>query len=156
MFTETNYKEEMPVNLLRKIMQARKMFKDKGISKSGYNHFQKFSYYELKDIIPEAIEICIELDIATRFTYEYDHYALKISDLENKEETEFCMPAQEIPKEGNMNNQLQNLGKVQTYIRRYLYMQFLDITENDVVDASNTKNDPAKKPRNKNLKYPVL
>lgn len=147
MFTENIVKEEMPVHLLRKIMLARKKFKDKGITKSGYNKFQNFSYYELKDIIPEAIEICIELDMATRFTYENNHYALKIYDLENKEETEFCMPGKEYQNEGNINNQLQNLGKIQTYIRRYLYMQFLDITENDVVDAES-------KPK-KNLKYPV-
>ena len=88
MFTENIVDEEIPVNLFRKIMIARKKFKDKGISKSGYNKFQNFSYYELKDIIPEAIEICIELYLATRFTYENDHYTLKVYDLENKEETD--------------------------------------------------------------------
>lgn len=144
MFTENIYKEEMPVNLLSKIMQARKMFKDKGIKKSGFNHFQNFSYYELKDIIPEAIEICIELNIATQFTYEDHNYKLKVYDLDNREVTEFCMPGKDYKNEGNINNQLQNLGKIQTYIRRYLYMQFLDITENDVVDASKPK-----------LKHPV-
>ena len=55
MFTDNYIKEEMPVNLYKKIMLARKKFKDKGITKSGYNKFQDFSYYELKDIIPEAI-----------------------------------------------------------------------------------------------------
>ena len=59
--------------------------------------------------------------------------------MENREETEFCMPGKHYKNEGNINNQLQNLGKIQTYIRRYLYMQFLDITENDVVDASKPK-----------------
>ena len=147
MFTEKIVEDKIPVNLYRKIMKARKMFKDKGITKSGFNKFQNFSYYELKDIIPEAIEICIELDMATRFTYENNNYILKIYDLENEETTEFCMPAKDYPNEGNINNQLQNLGKIQTYIRRYLYMQFLDITENDVVDAES-------KPK-KNLKHPV-
>ncbi|RAP51206.1 MAG: hypothetical protein BZ133_03700 [Methanosphaera sp. SHI613] len=139
MFTENIYKEDIPVHLLAKIMQARKMFKDKGITKSGYNHFQNFAYYELKDIIPEAIEICIELKLATKFTYENNLYKLKVYDLENKEQTEFCMPGKDYKNEGNINNQLQNLGKIQTYIRRYLYLQFLDITENDVVDASKPK-----------------
>ena len=102
-------------------MIARKKFKDKGITKSGYNKFQNFAYYELKDIIPEAIEICLELNLATRFTYENNMYKLKIYDLENQEETEFSMPSKVSPNEGNINNQLQNLGKIQTYIRRYLY-----------------------------------
>ncbi|WP_069592646.1 ERF family protein [Methanosphaera sp. WGK6] len=146
MFTEKTHKEDMPVHLLKKIMQARKMFKDKGIKKSGYNQFQKFSYYELKDIIPEAIEICLELNIATQFTYEYNRYVLRVYDLDNLEEIEFSMPGKELPNEGNVNNQLQNIGKVQTYTRRYLYMQFLDITENDVVDASKPK---------KSYKYPI-
>ncbi len=140
MSEQTIQNKEMPVNLLRKIMQARKQFKDKGIQKSGYNHFQKFSYYELKDIIPESIEICIDLDLATVFTYDKGRYVLKVYDLENKEETEFSMPEKQYKNDGNLNNQLQNLGKTQTYIRRYLYMQFLDITENDAVDASNPKN----------------
>ena len=147
MFAENYTKEEMPVHLYKKIMLARKKFKDKGITKSGYNKFQNFAYYELKDIIPEAIEICLELDLATRFTYENNHYTLKVYDLEHKEETEFSMPGKNLPNEGNINNQLQNMGKIQTYIRRYLYMQFLDITENDGVDAES-------KPK-KNLKYPV-
>lgn len=139
MFNEEIIQEEIPVNLLKKIMQARKKFKDKGIKKSGYNHFQNFAYYELKDIIPDAIEICIELNLATLFTYEDDYYKLKVYDLDNKEVTEFRMPGKEYKNEGNINNQLQNLGKIQTYIRRYLYLQFLDITENDVVDASKPK-----------------
>lgn len=147
MFIDNNpIEEEIPVHLYKKIMIARKKFKDKGITKSGYNKFQNFAYYELKDIIPEAIEICLELDLATRFTYENNNYTLKIYDLENKEKTEFTMPGKDLPNEGNINNQLQNLGKIQTYIRRYLYMQFLDITENDVVDAEKPK---------KNFKYPV-
>ena len=92
MINENLFKEDIPVHVLKKIMQARKMFKDKGITKSGYNKFQNFYYYELKDIIPDAIEICLDLDLATVFTFENNRYVLKVYDLENKEETEFSMP----------------------------------------------------------------
>ena len=109
-------------------------------------NFEKFKHRTSTLFLP--IEFCVKNEKYPGITpKEYFLYDPNDYDLENKEETEFCMPGKEYPNEGNINNQLQNLGKIQTYIRRYLYMQFLDITENDVVDAES-------KPK-KNLKYPV-
>ena len=47
---------------------------------------------------------------------------------------------------GNLNNLLQDTGRTETYLRRYLYLLFLDIAQNDEVDASNNAGGGSKKP----------
>ncbi|MDR1364884.1 MAG: ERF family protein [Oscillospiraceae bacterium] len=41
-------------------------------------------------------------------------------------------------------NAIQNIGGMQTYLRRYLYMAMFDITENDVFDANQGKTEGLK------------
>ena len=44
-----------------------------------------------------------------------------------------------ISKEGAFNNKIQDIGKMETYIRRYLYMLFLDIGVADSVDSEDNR-----------------
>jgi hypothetical protein len=50
---------------------------------------------------------------------------------------------------------IQSLGSTHTYFRRYLWLMCMEITENDVVDATTGGVEPAKKPEPKPVQQPV-
>lgn len=128
------------LNIYQKIILARKMFLDMNIKKSGKNMFAKFKYFELEDIVPPMTQICLELGLVGIVSFG-DCAVLTVINTDKPEEREtFVSPMRQlsiISAEGkNKMNELQGLGSEQTYQRRYLYMMFLDIVENDVVDAT--------------------
>lgn len=140
------------MNIYEKIMNARIKFLESNVKKSGRNDFQKFNYYELNDIVPTATRICNELGIYTQVDMGSQYYGFAtmtaINVDEPKEQVHFRLKMPEI-NNANINNALQDTGRLETYLRRYLYMLFLDIAENDEVDASDNSKKEKPKPRNK-------
>ena len=138
-------------NIYSKIMMARLQFLESNPQKSGRNEFQKFNYYELDDIVPTATRICNELGLYTEIDMganTYGYATLTVVNIDNVDEKcYFRLKMPEINND-NLNNALQDTGRSETYLRRYLYLLFLDIAQNDEVDASdNSKMDaPKKKP----------
>lgn len=128
-------------NIFEKIMSARLKFLNSNPKKSGYNKFQNFKYFELVDIVPIATKICCELGLYTHIFFEEETAIMLVINVENpKEKVEYRIPAPTV-REDKFNSMLQDTGRAETYLRRYLYMLFLDITENDSVDAADqTKN----------------
>lgn len=130
-------------------MEARLQFLESNPQKSGRNEFQKFNYYELDDIVPTATRICNELGLYTEIDMganTFGYATMTVINIENTEErTYFRLKMPEINNE-NLNNALQDTGRTETYLRRYLYLLFLDIAQNDEVDATdNSKNVASKK-----------
>lgn len=148
-------------NIFSKVMQARLQFLESNPQKSGRNEFQKFSYYELDDIVPTATRICNDLSLYTEIDLGanvFGYATMTVVNIDNPEEkVYFRIRMPEINNE-NMNKALQETGSCQTYLRRYLYLQFLDIAQNDEVDSKDsrptktnhtTKPPSVEKPRNK-------
>lgn len=134
----------MSENIYSKIMKVRKEFKKKQIKKSGKNEFQNFNYLELSDFIPTAIDLCEENGIYTHTnigTITNKEYAtMTVVNVDNTEEkVVYSLELPCISKEGAFNNKIQDIGKMETYIRRYLYMLFLDIAVADSVDSEDNR-----------------
>ena len=137
-------------------MNARLQFLESNPKKSGRNEFQKFSYYELDDIVPTATRICNELGLYTEIDLGanlFGYATLTVINIDNADEkVYFRIKMPELNNE-NMNKALQETGSCQTYLRRYLYLQFLDIAQNDEVDSTDLSQSkqkkPVAKPRNK-------
>ena len=130
----------MADNLYKKIMNIRKDFSDETIKKTGKNEFQNFSYLELSDFIPTAVRLCEQYGVYTHVnigSITNQKYAtmtvVNVDDTEEKVVYSLQMPC--LSNEGAFNNKIQDIGKTETYIRRYLYMLFLDIAIADEVDA---------------------
>lgn len=122
-------------NIYDKIMTARLLFLESNPKKSGRNNFQKFDYYELRDIIPAATRICNNIGLYSEINLTSKMATMKIINIDNpKEIVLYHLPVPEINGKDS-NKLLQDTGKTETYLRRYLYMLFLDIAENDQVDA---------------------
>ena len=127
-------KEKM--NIFEKIMIARLDFLNSNPTKSGYNKFQNFKYFELVDIVPVATKICKQLGLYTHININQGKAVMTVVNMEDiKEQVEFKIDAPMV-RENDFNKMLQDVGRSETYLRRYLYLLFLDITENDTVDGA--------------------
>ena len=134
----------MTDNLYSKIMKVRKEFKNVEIKKSGKNEFQNFSYLELSDFVPTAIDLCENIGLYTHINIgsitNKEYATMTVINTENTEEkVVYSLELPCISKEGAFNNKIQDIGKMETYIRRYLYMLFLDIAVADAVDSEDNR-----------------
>lgn len=131
-----------PLNVYAKLLLARKKFLEAGVKKTGLNRHLEFKYFELEDIVPVATDIGNELGLLFLTTFESDYALMTVVNTENPSETiKFKSPMKEIDSiesnrtGGKLTNAVQNLGSVETYQRRYLYMTALDIVEADGFDG---------------------
>ena len=121
------------MNVFEKLQQARVKLQNANLKKSGKNAFSGFTYFELADFIPTVNVLFDELKLCSNFSI-YDNMAhLKIINIEQPEEfTTFTMPTAELQLKGC--TAIQALGGVNTYCRRYLYLNALEIVEADMLD----------------------
>lgn len=130
------------MNVYEKLLQARILLKKQGIKQGGKNDFAKYTYYELADFVPAITDICAEVKIIPMVSFG-EQAIMTIVDLEKPEDTIiFSSPMSTASLKGC--HEVQNLGAVQTYLRRYLYQTAFEIIESDFVENS-TKN-PAQEP----------
>lgn len=121
-------------NIYRKLQEARLKLKSENISKSGKNTFTKVGYYTLQDILPPITKVCNEVGITPRITFTKEMATLTIYDWDSDQTIEFTSPMVE-QKDSKMN-EIQILGSLETYQRRYLLIGAFSIVEedNEVVD----------------------
>lgn len=156
------------LNVMQKLAKARLMFLNQGVSKSGKNIKMEFKYYELDDIVPTALRIFAKVGLLGVDNIVSPVATMTVYNVDNLEEqgVTFTMPYKEndhiVSKEGkNVTNNLQLLGMSITYIRRYLYMMALDITEPDAVDPNiggmeeEEEEEVVPKPKKKEKKAPA-
>jgi hypothetical protein len=103
------------------------------IKKSGENKFAGFKYFELSDFLPTVNELFLKNNLAGFCSFNNELAILTIVDTEKGDKIEVTSPMVQIAMKGA--NEIQSLGAVQTYSRRYLYLAALGIVENDVVDS---------------------
>lgn len=141
MATKTETSEIRSANVYVKLNEARKQFLASGVKKSGINRYAEYKYFTLDDIIPVKQRIFEELGIIDLISFEPEIATLLLINVDNPDETiAFTSPMED--DESLIKNPIQKLGAVETYIRRYLYMQMLDIVESDAVEAVADKPDP--------------
>lgn len=131
------------MNIMRKLAKARLYFLNSKIGKSGKNVLLEFKYFELQDIVPTAIRIFDRVGLIAVDDFGDETATKTIYNADNPGEppVQFRVKNQEaeviINKSGKaVTNPLQALGSSITYLRRYLWMVALDITEPDNVDSS--------------------
>ncbi|MCP5244828.1 MAG: ERF family protein [Burkholderiales bacterium] len=123
------------MSALQKLMQARIELQGTKLKKSGQNKFAGYSYFELSDFLPAVQTIFNNLKLAGVVSFMGDHAKLTITDIEDGSFIDICTPMASANLKGC--HEVQNLGAVQTYIRRYLWVTALEIVEHDVLDGGN-------------------
>jgi hypothetical protein len=134
------------MNVYQKLNLAREKFHQSEIKKSGYNSFAKYSYFELGDFVVPALKIFKDVGLLSVTSFQAEDAWMRIYNVEKPEEViTITSPMSEAVLKGN--HAIQNLGAVQTYMRRYLWLTALEIVEHDALDAitgSETKETPKK------------
>lgn len=122
------------MNVYKKLMQARITLQNTALSKSGHNKFAGYKYFELGDFIPAIQKIFADLGLCGMISYTADLATLTIVDSDDNSQITITSPMSEAALKGC--HAVQNLGAVQTYIRRYLWVTALEIVEHDAIDSS--------------------
>ena len=122
------------MSIFEKLNQARLEFQNMGVKKSGKNSYAGYSYYELSDIIPAINKLAEKLKFCCVINFTNDLAKLDFCDLEKDERITFTSPMSEASLKGC--HPVQNLGAVETYIKRYLYQNCFEIVEGDALDST--------------------
>lgn len=137
-------------SLNESIISIRVKLQNAKLKKSGKNKFAGFDYFELADFLPKLNELMLEERINDKF-YIKDNLA--ILELQKNEEVNvYTMPfvlfSTPLNKNGSPSMQdIQYLGALNTYYKRYLYLNAFGITDGEVIDSMNNnelsnKNEP--------------
>ena len=118
----------------KKLMQARIKLQGIELSKSGHNKFAGYKYFELGDFLPAIQQIFHDVGLCGVVSYNTEVAQLCITDTDDGTVIVITSPMAEANLKGT--HPIQNLGAVETYQRRYLWMTALEIVEHDILDAS--------------------
>lgn len=123
------------MNVYQKLNAARAKFHSIELKKSGHNKFAGYKYFELGDFIIPALEIFKEFGLTGIISFGTETAHLRIINNDKPEELIFIeSPMSSAALKGC--HEVQNLGAVQTYLRRYLWVAALEIVEHDALDSS--------------------
>jgi len=120
------------MTVYRKLQAARHALVNSGIKKTGYNSYGGWKYYELGDFIPtvhklfDAVGLCGVVSFGETAT-------LTVYDTEDGTSVQFSTPI--VYAENNKGQAIQVLGSTHTYLRRYLWLLAMEITESDHIDS---------------------
>lgn len=122
------------MNVYKKLMEARIKLQSMELKKSGHNKFAGYKYFELGDFLPQIQDIFNKIGLCSFISFTSEYATLTIIDTEDNSQVVFTSPMAEANLKGS--HAIQNIGAVETYSRRYLYVSALEIVEHDAIDAS--------------------
>jgi hypothetical protein len=141
------------MSVYKKLQQARLALQNTKLSKSGKNKFAGYEYFELGDFLPQIQKICDEVGLCGVLSFNNEMAYLTIHDTDGEGFVTFTSPMSSAALKGC--HDVQNLGAVQTYLRRYLWTNAFEIVEHDALDATTGAVEPAKKVEPKPVPLPV-
>ncbi len=123
------------MNIYQKLNAAREQFHKTKLKKTGHNKFANYYYFELGDFLIPALQIFKEQGITAIISFGKEEAQMEIVDSHNPEDRLVIKsPMSTAALKGC--HEVQNLGAVQTYLRRYLWVAALEIVEHDALDSS--------------------
>lgn len=131
------------MSVYKKLQEARVKFHSKSLKKTGENKFAKYFYFELGDFLPAIQEVFSEVGLVGVCSFTADVATLRVVDSDKPDDViEFTSPMGSADLKGC--HIVQNIGAVETYQRRYLWVAAMEIVEHDVLDATTGKDEPKK------------
>jgi hypothetical protein len=123
------------MNVYQKLNEARDEFHQAKLKKSGHNKFANYYYFELGDFVIPALEIFKQIGLTSIISFGKEEASMTIVNNDKPEEKIILTsPMSSAALKGC--HEVQNLGAVQTYLRRYLWVAALEIVEHDALDGT--------------------
>jgi hypothetical protein len=131
------------MNVYQRLSLAREKFHALKLTKTGRNTFAGYNYFELGDFLIPALAVFREVGLIGYVYFCTDYAYMIIRNVEKPEEhISISSPMGSAALKGC--HEVQNIGAVETYQRRYLWVAALEIVEHDALDATTGKEPPAK------------
>lgn len=136
-------------SLNESIISIRVKLQNAKLKKSGKNKFAGFDYFELADFLPKLNELMLEEGVNDKFYIQDDYATLEIQ--KGQEINVYKIPfvlfdtptkikenvdTGEVREVKSMQD-IQYLGALNTYYKRYLYLNAFGITDGEVIDSMN-------------------
>lgn len=169
-----NVEKQEKKNLNESIINIRVKLQNAKLKKTGKNKFAGFDYFELADFLPKLNELMLEENINDMFVIEDDKAKLTL--IKENERQEYVIPfvmyatpltfkkdkAGNILKDKNGEaiqipsmQDIQYLGALNTYYKRYLYLNAFGITDGEVIDNMNN-DELIKKEKEQNYRMELI
>lgn len=137
-------------NLNESIISIRVKLQNSKLKKSGKNKFAGFDYFELKDFLPKLNELMLEEGVNDLFTIIDNLVTLTLIKGEERQTYQMPFTIYETPvnirqdKNGEIREvksmqDIQYLGALNTYYKRYLYLNAFGITDGEIIDNMNNE-----------------
>lgn len=140
-------------NTLQKIQKAKMQLGNMEIKMTGKNTFNKYNYFELKDITKPIMQVLHDNELCSRFLFHEDKAILRIYS-----ETGYCQwqtPLRRVEQTGSSKDigvYMKSEQAIQTYARRTLWLQAMEIEENNTIEMeapAEKQSQPQTKPKQK-------
>lgn len=122
------------MSVYQKLNQARSEFHTLKLKKTGLNKFAGYQYFELGDFLIPALDVFNKNGLCAFISFGKDLATMTVTDVDDGSFIALTSPMAEAQLKGC--HPIQNLGAVETYTRRYLWVAALEIVEHDALDSS--------------------
>jgi hypothetical protein len=123
------------MSIYKKLSDAREHFHALELKKTGHNKFAGYKYFELGDFLIPALNVLKIYGIVSVISFGKEIATMRLIDIDRPDNfIEITSPMSSAALKGA--HDIQNLGAVQTYLRRYLWVAALEIVEHDALDSS--------------------
>jgi hypothetical protein len=130
----------MSKSIYAKLAAARESFHKLELKKTGKNKYAGYDYFELGDFLIPGMKCMRENGLLPVVTFYETHAEMVIFEIDGEGTIVITSPMSEANLKGC--HPIQNLGAVQTYLRRYLWVAALEIVEHDALDSTTGKDEP--------------
>ena len=134
------------MNIYEKLQNMRVELQGTPLKKSGHNKYSDYDYFEMGDFLPTINILMLNSKLCPVVSFNAELATLTIINSERPEE-KIVITSPMAGAQLKACHEIQNMGAVETYQRRYLYMAALEIVENDVLDGTAGKDKPTQKTR---------
>jgi len=124
------------MNTYQKLNIARNKFHQQKLKKSGLNKFAGYSYFELSDFLIPALDIFGDVGLNATISFTKDYAEMRIVNVDNPDEFPIVITSPMGSAALKGCHEVQNIGAVETYQTRYLFVQALCVVEHDILDAT--------------------
>lgn len=127
------------MSVYKKLGQARIDLQNTKLEKSGHNKFAGYKYFELGDFMPAINNIFNSVGLCGVVSFTADLATLTLTDVEDATSIVITSPMGSAALKGC--HEVQNIGAVETYQRRYLWVAAMEMVEHDALDATTGNDD---------------
>jgi ERF superfamily len=127
------------MSVYAKLNDAREAFHALKLEKTGHNKFAGYKYFELGDFLIPALKVFKDAGLCAVVSFDKDIATMTIVDLDHRDmevnqSIKITSPMGSAALKGC--HEVQNIGAVESYQRRYLWVAALEIVEHDALDAT--------------------